>query len=92
MFLNNLPSDSIGISLHVYKRVCIILLKQHLSDIQIKYRDIVSFRGNLKAEFLTFIASIENSTIMFCTVYFKAMDIYEVDNEVCSLFHILMNM
>lgn len=51
MFLNNLPSDSIGISLHVYKRVCIILLKQHLSDIQIKYRDIVPFRGNLKAEF-----------------------------------------
>lgn len=92
MLLNKSPSHSMGISLHAYKRACIILLKKHLSDIQIKYSDVASFRGNLKAEYLTFIASTENSTIMFCTVDFKAMDIYEVDNEVCSLFHILMNM
>lgn len=92
MFLNNSYSHSMGILLHVYEKLCITLLKKHLSDIQIKYWDVVSFRGNLKAECLTFITSVENSTIIFWTVYFKAMEVREVDNDVCSLFHILVNM
>lgn len=40
--------------------MCIVLLKKHLSDSKLKYLDIVPFRTSLKAEYLTFIASIEN--------------------------------
>jgi len=51
--------------------MCIVLLKQDLSDTQLKYLGIVPFRGGLKAEYLTWIASTENriSNNVLCCIF-----------------------